>query len=88
MHSGIGTIVSRGMLTAVADFRSAARWTRIVVSERWPATLRAFLPFRLSEPMTRMFFALGSSATFGGRSFSSPSRLSTLTWLILPFSRW
>ncbi len=35
-QAGTLTMTSRGMETAVACRRSAARWSRIVVSERWP----------------------------------------------------
>ena len=88
VHDGIGTMESRGMLTSVADLRSAARCSTIVVSDRAPATFAAFLPFRLSEPITRMFSALGSSATFCGRSLAGPIRFETSMWLMLPLSFW
>ena len=41
LHSGMSTTESRGMLTATALSRSAARCSRIVVSERSPSTLSA-----------------------------------------------
>lgn len=70
---GISTIRSRGMDMAVALRRSAARCSRIVVSERCePPSSRPYLPLpapeRVSEPMSRMFFA--STAMGLGRSFS------------------
>jgi hypothetical protein len=37
-QSGIWTMESRGMLTSRALRRSAARWTRTVVSERAPGS--------------------------------------------------
>jgi hypothetical protein len=84
-HSGTSTTESRGMLTSTALSRSALRCIRIVVSERSPSMLSAASPCRLSDPISRMFSALGSSATFSGRS--SPSCGVRSTRLMLPLSR-
>jgi hypothetical protein len=77
----MSTIESRGMLTSTADFRSAARWRRIVVSERAPPMRCAAAPDRLSDPMSRMLSGVCSSpsAITLGRSPSSPVR----SWLVM-----
>ncbi len=55
-------IVSRGMLTPMADFRSAAMCSTITVSDRWASPNSATLPkpplplpTRVSLPMSTMF---------------------------------
>lgn len=62
---------SRGRLTAVALFRSAARCSSIAVSERWVPESWPYLPLpspRLSEPSSRMFSAVVASGSTLGRS--------------------
>ena len=91
LQLGIGTIVSRGMLTITALCRSAARCSRIVVSERRPATFgfSAAFPDRSSEPSSRMFsgsWGASGTSTLVGRS--PPIRLSTFSWVMFPFSFW
>jgi hypothetical protein len=102
-QEGRVTRVSRGMLTTVAFVRPSSRWTIIAVSERAPPLLPPpsslfRLPFRESEPRTRMLSApLGSGVAetasgpvgigvvipLAGRS--SPSALSMSTLLMLWF---